>query len=119
VYPGCHPAWTAASLAVIPFAPFATSAANTVAMEIRYLQRALVSSTLQRPFIVHCLSAAIGLSAFALDEVHPHIPCMHALWHLFSCVAVQQTLPLIRDSERRAGGLWSASASLDTPQLPQ
>ena len=107
VYPQCHPGWTAASLVATPFAPFATSAANTIAMELQYLKRALKRPLLQAPLILHCLSAGSGLAFFAVDEIRPHIPFMHAIWHVLSCAAVQQTLPLLKDSDDR--GLWQAS----------
>lgn len=76
------------------------------------MQRALKKPALQKPFVVHCASAGTGLAVFALDEVCPHIPLMHSIWHVLSCVAVQQTLPLLQDADRR--GLWRRGSTVQT-----
>jgi hypothetical protein len=104
VYPHCSKAWTLASLAATPFAPFATTFVNTAAMEAQFLLRARKQDKLRRPLLAHCLLAGSGLGLFALDEVKPHIGCVHAVWHLLSCAAMQQTVPLLQDSGRRAPG---------------
>jgi hypothetical protein len=90
---------TVLSAAATPFAPFATSAANTVAMESLFLKRAIGSDKLRGPHLAHCTCAAAGLVLFALDELRPHLPCVHAGWHILSSLAVRETLPLIQSTE--------------------
>jgi hypothetical protein len=92
-----------ASALATPFAPFATSAANTAAMEIEYLRRARRSPHLRAQHARHCALAGAGLIMFAIDDLKPGLPLMHAGWHLLSCAAAQTTLPLLRDVEAEQG----------------
>jgi hypothetical protein len=96
VYPNLNPCWLLASAAATPFAPFATSAANTAALEAKYLSSAIKDRRLRRPHAMHLAAGAAGLAIFALDEIRPFIPYVHSTWHLLSCVAVQRTLPLLQ-----------------------
>ena len=114
MFPKCPAAVTLASAAATPFAPFATTTVNTAAMEALFLKRALADPSLRRPHRVHCACAGVGLALFALDEVRPHLPCVHAAWHVLSSVAVRETLPLVQRCERAGGGgaLWDAGAAV-------
>lgn len=100
VFPQMPRAVSVAGMAATPFLPFVVSSANTMAMELEYLRRAVGNEHLRKDHLVHCLAGAAGLALFALDEIHPHIPCCHAAWHALSCLSVTKTLPLIQDIER-------------------
>jgi hypothetical protein len=99
VYPDVNPALTVLSIVVTPFAPFATSATNTLAMEAKYFVRAQQSEELKRHHRMHLLSGGLGIALFALDELRPSIPCNHAAWHLLSCYSMRKTLPLLQHCE--------------------
>ena len=89
-------------------------------MEVKFLLRARENPALRKPLLLHGLTAGVGLGLFALDEVKPHIGCVHAAWHLLSCAAMYQTVPLLRDAEERSdgsGGLWGRSTDLSMQSL--
>jgi hypothetical protein len=99
VYPGVSPILSTLSVAATPFSPFLMSTANTLAMEAKFLQRAQQNPKLRQCHRAHLIAGGAGLALFALDEMRPNIPGNHAAWHVLSCYAVHQTLPLIADSQ--------------------
>lgn len=122
VYPKCPTAVTVLSTVATPFIPFTTSAANTLAMESLFLRRAISNDKLRGPHLAHCSAAGAGLALFALDEFRPHLPCVHAGWHILSSLAVRETLPLIQTSEQPsercrqgfATAVWNKSGCLSS-----
>lgn len=95
VHPKSSNGWLLLSAAATPFVPFATSAANTAAMEIEYLRQACKHKELRRAYKLHVAAGGAGLALFAADEVRPFMPLVHAAWHILSCISVHQTLPLL------------------------
>lgn len=114
MFPKCPAALTLASAAATPFAPFATTTVNTIAMEALFLKGAVADPGLRRAHRVHVACAGTGLALFALDEIRPHLPCVHAAWHVLSSAAVAETLPLVQRCERAGGGgaLWNAGSAV-------
>lgn len=103
VCPRAGPRLTLASAAATPFAPFATSTVNLAATEIEYLRRARTCGHLKAAHRRHCAFVGAGLVAFAIDDIRPGLPLMHAGWHLLSCAAAHSTLPLLQDVNAQEG----------------
>jgi len=87
------------SIAATPFQPFSVSTANTAAIELEYVKRAIKHPELRRDHLIHASTAAVGLSLFALDEIRPGYPLCHAAWHGLSTASVLHTLALIQHLE--------------------
>ncbi|KAG2495731.1 hypothetical protein HYH03_006329 [Edaphochlamys debaryana] len=122
VFPGLPPALTAATLLATPFKPFLVSTVNTVAMELKFLERAYRNPELKGPQRLHAASCILGLGAFVLEEFKPDLPLVHSFWHCMSSVSVATINHLLADVEaqqrRRQGEGVSSSLALPAPASP-
>ena len=85
----------------MPFEPFKLSVGNTIGMEIAFLWRAIRRPHLRRPFAVHAASSAAGITVFAVEEMFPKTPFVHAVWHCLAAVGAASTGALLADVEVR------------------
>jgi hypothetical protein len=107
IYPNVPPALTALGFVATPFRPFLVSFINTSLMEAKYIDRARKNPKLRKSWGIHAVSTLIGLSCFALEDLRPDIPLMHASWHCLSSVVVATINNLAADEEEmssRRGG---------------
>ncbi len=119
-FPGLPAAVTALSLLATPFRPFAVSFVNTTAMEMLFLQRARQApeqQRLRRAQRVHAATCVAGLGAFALEDLAPRLPFMHAAWHVLSASAVFSVNALLADLERERLVQGLPEASQRRPSL--
>lgn len=101
VFPQIPTVATATGLAVTPVRPFAVSFANTLGMELRFLQRALEEPKLRTAQRLHSACAVAGMTFFTLEDYYPRVPLMHSTWHCFSAVCCLTTNAILKDAEER------------------
>lgn len=100
VFPGTPAPITMAGCLLTPIRPFLVSFLNTAAMEAKYLYQSTKKAELRRPQLIHSACCLAGLSAFALEDLKPQIPCTHACWHCLSAAGIATTIPLLADVEK-------------------
>lgn len=101
IYPDLHPAVTAASIAATPFKPFFVSTINTLAMELKYLQRSFQDPKIRAAQRLHSASAIGGMALFTIEDSVLHIPLVHSAWHCMSATCVGTINALLKDAEDR------------------
>lgn len=104
-FPRLPKAVTAAGLCATPFSPFLVSTLSTSAMEVKYIGRAHRNKKLHLPITLHAFACVVGLTCFALEDLRPEIPFMHAAWHCLSASATATINPLLADVETNLLGL--------------
>ncbi|KAI8473911.1 MAG: hypothetical protein J3K34DRAFT_518620 [Monoraphidium minutum] len=101
LYPGQPASVTAASLLATPFRPFAVTTLHTTAMELAFLRRALADASLRPAQRAHSGAALLGMGIFFFEDARPHVPFIHAAWHLCSASATAAVHALLADTEAR------------------
>jgi len=105
LFPNLSPLVWGLSLGLTPFQPFATSSANTVAMEYEFLRRASQNPSLKPVQQLHAVTSAGGMGLFCLGDTRPDVPCTHCLWHCAAALSCATTNGLLADVEERTLGL--------------
>jgi hypothetical protein len=101
VFPDLPPLATALGVAATPFRPFAVSTMNTLAMELRFLQRAMQQPKLRPAQRIHSAAALASMGLFMLEEHQPHLPFIHASWHCLSALGCQKINAVLEDAEQQ------------------
>ncbi|KAF8057250.1 hypothetical protein HT031_006058 [Scenedesmus sp. PABB004] len=102
LYPRLPAPVTAASLALTPFRPFHVATANAVAMEAKFLARALQSPDLRGAQKLHSAACVAGMALFAVEDASvPHVPLVHATWHCLSALGTAYVNALLADAEEQ------------------
>jgi hypothetical protein len=100
LFPQSRGSTTAVALAVTPFNPLAVTTANAIAMETKYWKRAQANPGLRGHHRMHLANVALGASCFACEDLFPHWPIIHSVWHCLSAVSVASTNYLMADLEK-------------------
>lgn len=102
LYPSLPPVLTAASVAATPFAPFAVTTTNALALEGAFLARALQNPDLRGAQKLHSAACVAGMAVFSAEEASvPHVPLVHASWHLLSAISTAMVNCCLADVERQ------------------
>jgi hypothetical protein len=99
IYPDMPPALTTLGVVATPFKPFLVSACNTLAMELKFLQRAHEVPQLRHPQRVHSAAALASMVLFAVEDLVPQVPFVHASWHGLSALGCSTVNALFKDAE--------------------
>lgn len=106
VFPEKPLQFTLLGLALTPFQPFSVSATNIAAMEVEFLRRARAAggdSQLSKTQRRHLASSTIGAACFWIEDHNPHIPAIHAIWHILSTYSTASTNCLLASIEKEHG----------------
>ena len=105
IYPNTPIPVTAIGFLATPFRPFLVSFLNSSLMELKYIDRARKNPKLRKAHRLHATATLVGLGCFALEDLCPSIPLMHASWHILSSLAVATINDLAADEEDRQSRL--------------
>ncbi|KAL7090842.1 hypothetical protein ACP275_12G067600 [Erythranthe tilingii] len=86
----------AASVFFLPIQPLVVSAVHTGMMEVAFAKRALQDPDLRTAHNVHKVSSLLGGALFIADDLLPHIPFLHAGWHLAAALGVSTCNKLLQ-----------------------
>lgn len=92
------------SLLAIPFRPFIISTAYTLVMQAEFIRQGLQYEKLRPSLIGHAGTAAVGVCAFALEDIMINKGFLHthSMWHCLSAYSVYTTSKLVQHKEQRS-----------------
>lgn len=92
-----------ASLAAVPFRPFAVSAAHALVMQTEFARQASHSKAVAADLRRHYAAAALGMGAFFAEDLAQDTGFggfLHAAWHCLACYGCYTMDSLIAHKER-------------------
>ncbi len=101
LFPNVPASVTAAGMLAVPFKPFLVSTVNSIAMELKFLERAAKNPRLRNAQRLHAVCCGLGLCAFALEDWKPELPLVHSAWHCLSSVSVATINVLMAEVEQQ------------------
>ena len=74
---------------------WATHLMTHTSVQALFFKRAKRNPTLQHTQRRHLAAGAAGAACFALEDLFPKMPFIHATWHLLSTYGIATTEPLV------------------------